>query len=867
MREVFDPARHDLHIAHLHRLAAAKSQSARAASHVRYRVAIVVLLIDCWRLPPVDPVTAQPPREPFTMFVYHLRHAIRLLARERAFTAAAVLTLALGVGANAAVFAVVEAVLLRPLPYPEAGALVTINHRDQRTGITKEFIAIGDYVDLATQQSAFSAMGAYGGRAATVFNLGEPFRAAALLATSGAFDALGVTPVLGRGLAPADSRPGAVKVAVLGYQLWQQRFGSDAGVVGRGIRLGADDYQIVGVAPQGFHFPPHSPTELILPLTVPLQAPAGRKNGWTFAVGRLKSGTTLEMAQANLAALSRQFEQQFPRDNQGSQYFAMPLRDALVGSSKRALVLLLGAVGVVLTIACANVANLLLARSLARRREMAVRLALGADRGQLAAQLLAESLVLAIAAGAIGVMMAQWGSQALVAMVPKSVTVPGLADVRLNGTVVAFTLAISVATALLFGLISAITVRSESGAGALVAPSRVTMGRSARRAASALVLAEVALAIVLLVGAGLVWRSFAKLTAVDPGFQFSQVMTVTAIVPADRYQNAAALQSFYDRAVPAVRNLRGVVAVGHAQVVPLTGNNWTVPFERADQPTRGDQRPPDVGWQAATGGYFTALRIPLLSGRLFTAGDRPGGPRVVIVSQAIEQRFFAGESAVGRTVKIGDGTAEIVGVVGNIRRAALSDEPRADMYFSSEQGPANIATWFVRTEADPAQLLPDIQSAIRVIEPRALFVAPRPLAAIAAESMQVARLALWLFGMFAVIALSLAAVGIYGVMSYVIRQRTREIGTRLALGATRADIVWLVMRQGAAIAVGGTMIGLAAGVLAARSLGTLLYGVPAWDPATLAIAATVLVATILSACYLPARRAALVDPARTLADA
>jgi putative ABC transport system permease protein len=867
MREIFEPARQDLRIAHLQRFAAARSRWARAVSHLRYRAAIVVLLIDCWRLPPVDPVTARPPREPFTMLVYHIRHAVRLLARERGFTAAAVLTLALGVGANAAVFAVVEAVLLRTLPYQDASALVTINHRDQRTGITKEFIAIGDYVDLATRQSGFSAIGGYGGRATTVFNLGEPFRAVALLATSGAVDALGITPVLGRGLTPADSRPRAAKVAILSYQMWRQRFGSDSGIVGRGIRLGGDDYQIVGVAPQGFHFPPQSPTDLILPLTVPLQAPAARKNSWTFAVGRLKTGTTFEAAQANLATLSRQFEQQFPRDNQGSQYFAIPLRDALVGSSKRALVLLLGAVGVVLTIACANVANLLLARSLARKREMAVRLALGADRRQLAAQLLAESLVLAIAAGVVGMLIAQWGSQALVAMVPKSVTAPGLADVRLNGTVIAFTLGISVATALVFGLISAITVRTESGAGVLVSASRVTMGRSVRRAASALVLAEVALAIVLLVGAGLVFRSFAKLIAVDPGFQYEHVMTVTAIVPADRYKGDAALQSFYDRAVPAVRGVRGVVAVGHAQVVPLTGNNWTVPFERTDQPVRGDQRPPDVGVQNATGGFFTALQIPLRSGRLFTERDRPGGPNVVIVSQAIEQRFFAGGSAVGRTVKIGDSTAEIVGVVGNIRRAALSDEPRADIYFSSEQGPVNIATWFVRTDGEPARTLPDIQNAIRGIEPNVLFVAPRTLADVVSESMQVARLALWLFGIFAAIALTLAAVGIYGVMSYVIRQRTREIGTRVALGATRADIVWLVMRQGTAIAVGGTVIGLAASVFAARSLGSLLYDVAAWDPATLAIAATVLVATILSACYLPARRAALVDPARTLSEA
>jgi putative ABC transport system permease protein len=280
----------------------------------------------------------------------------------------------------------------------------------------------------------------------------------------------------------------------------------------------------------------------------------------------------------------------------------------------------------------------------------------------------------------------------------------------------------------------------------------------------------------------------------------------------------------------------------------------------------GDERPPDVGWQAASAGYFSALQIPLLSGRLFTDLDAPGKPPVVIVSQAIEKRFFPGESAVGHTVKLGKNTMEIVGVVGNIRRAALSDEPRADMYFSSEQGPANVATWFVRTSGDPARALPEVQAALRAIDPYTVFVEPRTLQEIAAESTQVVQLALWLFAIFAAIALALAAVGIYGVMSYVIRQRTREIGTRVALGATRRDIVWLVMRQGTTIAAVGTLAGLAVGVLAARTLGGLLYNVPIWDPATLTIAALVLVATVLSACYLPARRAALVDPARTLAD-
>ena len=801
------------------------------------------------------------------MFAYSVRHAVRGLIRERGFTAAAVLTLALGVGASSAVFAVVEAVLLRPLPYADAGSIAVLNHRDQRTGVTKEFIAIGDYIDLVQRQSAFTAIGAYGGRSATVYNLGEPFRASALLATSGVFDALGIQLSLGRALQPGDSRPGAAKVVVLGHSLWERRFGSDPAILGRGLRLGSDDYQIVGVGPKGFHFPPDAPTELILPMTMPLQAPAQRKAGWTFVVGRLKPGTDVEAASSNLAALSRQFAAQFPQDNQGTQYFALPLRDSLVGSSKSALVLLLAAVGVVLLIACANVANLLLARSLSRRREIAVRLALGAGRRQLAVHVLAESLVLAVVGGLVGVVAARWGVRALVALVPRSVTVPGLADVGINSTVLAFTLGVSVAVALVCGLVSAMTVRGESGSGALVAPTRVTMGPSARRAASALVVFEVALAIVLLVGAGLILRSFSRLASVDPGFHADHVMTVGVAVPADRYRAVPALQAFYARAFTAVRNVPGVLDAGTAAVVPLTGNNWTVPFERSDRPVPSGQRPPDVGWQAATGGFFTALRIPLLAGRLFGDRDTPTSPRVVIISDAIAERFFRGESAVGRTIKLGNTQAEIVGVVGDIRRAALTDDPRADLYFSSEQAPDPGTMWFVRTAGDPAAALAGIQNAIRGAEPSAVFVEPRTMADIASESMQVMHLASWLFGFFAATALALAAVGIYGVLSYVIRQRTREIGMRVALGATRGNIAWMVMRQGATIAGIGTAIGLIAGLAAGRSLGALLYATSSSDPLTLSAASATLVVTVLAACYIPARRAARIDPARTLSDA
>ncbi len=391
-------------------------------------------------------------------------------------------------------------------------------------------------------------------------------------------------------------------------------------------------------------------------------------------------------------------------------------------------------------------------------------------------------------------------------------------------------------------------------------------GRAPRRLTSALVVAEVALAVVLLIGAGLIVRTFAGLLAVDPGFQAEGVLTMNLAVLEPRYKDVNARERFYDRVFGSIRQIRGVEDVGSAVVVPLTGNNWTVPFERADQPIAAGERPPEVGWQVASGSYFTSLRIPLLAGRLFDRRDGPASAPVVIVSDAIQQRYFPEGSAVGRHIKLGESTMEIVGVVGNIRRAALSDEPRADMYFPFERSFAGSIALFVRTSGNAANIARDVQASIRSIEPASVIAEVRTLADIASESVQVTRLALWLLGLFATVALALSAIGIYGVMSYVVRQRTRELGTRVALGATRGRILWLVMREGAAIATAGTALGLVAGLAAARSLGAILYGVSPSDPATVAAAAFILLSTALVACYVPARQAAAVDPARTLSD-
>jgi predicted permease len=837
-----------------------------------------MLVVDCWRVAitgglsqrptvmSIEVSSRAPSGERFIMMLYHFRNAFRLLARERGFTAAAVLTLALGVGANVAVFAVVEATLLRPLPYSESDRLVILNHRDKQTRITKEFIAIGDYVDLAERQSSFESLSGYGTGQATLSDAGDPFRVSALMAGPGLLETLRVRPAMGRGLADQDTLDNAAPVLMLSYELWQNRFGSDPNIIGRGITLDGVKGQVVGIAPRGFRFPASSPTDVILPMAVPIQPPADRKSNWTFAVARLKPGASLQQATVDLKLISERLAEEYPRSNQSSEYFALSLRDALVGTTRPALLLILAAVSVVLLIACANVANLLLARSLGRRREMAVRVALGAGRSRLVAQLLAESATLALSAGVGGVLIAAWGSRALVALVPKSVTVPGLSDVRLNPGVLAFAVGITAATALAFGLVSALAVPAETAAAALVSPGRVSAARRVRQAASLLVVAEIAFSIVLLIGAGLIIKSFARLLAVDPGFRTDRVMTMEIQVPADRYRDPAPCRAFYDRAFSAIKSLPAVEDAGAAVVVPLTGNNWTVGFERAEFPLPQGEQPPEVGWQLASGGYFRTLGIPLLAGRLFDERDTPDTKPVVIISEAIQRRFFPDEQPVGYEIKLGKTRFEIAGVVGNIRRAELRDEPRADLYFPFEQTSGNSITLFVRTASDPSPSLATLETALRGIEPGITFGETHTMAEIARETIQVTHLALWLLALFAATALALAAVGIYGVMAYVVRQRTREIGTRVALGATRRNIIWLVMRQGASIAGIGVAIGLGAGLGAARFLESMLYGVSASDPATIAVAATVLVATMMAACYLPARRAALLDPARTLAE-
>ena len=867
-RELFHPSLEDLR--------------AEGLRGMRYRAAVVMLWLDCWRVYLVsrrgDPrpkrrgyVGAQSyvmaPKDHIDMVLQDLRRAFRLFRLEPGFSAAAVLTLALGSGANTALFAVVEAVLLRPLPGVDPDGLVILKHRAVATGITKEFIALGDVLDFRERVSTLEQVAVYGGNfQGTLYGDDEPMRVEGFNATPEALAALRLQPAMGRLIEPQDVKQGAPPVVMITHELWQSRFGSDPAILSRSIQLGAARRLVIGVTPPGFHFPPGANTQVIVPIALPATPPPQRQAGWVPAFGRLRPGQTIAAANAEFAALSSEFEQQFPSQNRGTQYYVESLRDSLVGDTKRPLLLLLGAVGFVLLIACVNVGNLLLARSLARRQEMAVRTALGASRSRLASQVLVEGLVLASAGGIAGVILAWQLAPALAAMVPETTRVPGLREVGLNVPVVVFSVAASVVAALLFGGIACVSLASDEQRSALAVTRGTSMGGGARRAASALVVAEIALAGILLVGAGLTLRSFANLIGVDPGFRTSNVLTVQVALPAAQYRTPQARAELYSRAFETLNALPEIESSGVAAVTPLTGNNWTIPFERMDKPSPEGVRPPDVGWQAATGGYFQALQIPLRAGRLFEDRDAAAPVPPVIISESIAREYFPDGSPLGRRLRSGQNELEIVGVVGDIRRAALSDRPRADMYLAFARFAEANSTLFVRTTGDPVLAFPAVRTALRALEPNIMIMRPRSMDEVASASAAVTQLAMRLLAGFAAVALTLAAVGIYAVMAYSVRRRTRELGTRVALGASRADIIRLLLREGGVITSIGVIVGLGAGLLAARSLSAVLFGVPPSDPWSIGAAAVILGLTAMAACYVPARRAAGVDPARTLTE-
>ena len=795
--------------------------------------------------------------------LHDLRFALRGLARRPGFTIAVVATLALGIGANAAIFSVVNAVLLRPLPYADPDRLVMVWGRYPDFGRTGT--SLPDFTDWRDGTTgSFSQMTAVYGMLFNLTGQGDPEQLRGDRVSANFFQTLGVRPALGRGFLPEEERTGGNDdVVVLSHSLWQRRFGGDPSLVGRTIRLSDHPYQVVGIAPEGFRFGPE----------VDLWAPgrmdtttymARRRAEYLNVFGRLKPGVTIERARADVAAVVKRLAEQYPETNSRLTSEVVSMKEDIVGTVRPALLLFSGAVGLVLLIACANVANLLLARAAAREREVAVRVALGAGRGRLVRQLLTESLVLALAGGVVGLVLAVWGVGALRAggqsMLPRAT------EVSVDGRVVAFSLALAVFTGLLFGLAPALRLAAGALHPALKEGGRGGAGASTTRFRNALVLAEVAVAVVLLVGAGLLVRSFEQMMRVDPGFNPTNVLTYSAVLPSSRYAKGAVIRPVYERLLEKTRAIPGVRAAAITSDLPMAGASYiNFSIEGRPQPT-GEQASEDVQPFAVSPDYFRVMAIPLLRGRLIEPRDVDGAQEVAVINEEMARRIFPTSDPIGQRMTFGDPadtTSEwltIVGVVGTIAQEGLTAKPYTQVYMSIDQSPSRRFNVAMRTTGDPLATASAARAALRSVDPDVPLKDLKSMEDRISDNVAQPRMSMALLGTFAAVALVLAAVGIYGVVSYTVAQRTREIGIRMALGARREGVLRLVVRQGVAPVAVGVVAGLLAALGATRLMRGLLYGVSAADPVTYVVVALFLTVIALVATYIPARRATRVDP-------
>jgi predicted permease len=788
-----------------------------------------------------------------------LRYAVRALLRTPGFTIAAVLTLALGIGVNATIFSVIHGVLLRPLPYGAPERLVQIYGRYPEFGRTST--SLPDYRDWRDGTRSFEQMAARHGAGFVLTGEGEPERVNADRVTSNFFTALGVRPQLGRAFLPEEDKMGGDDdVVVLSHGYWQRRFGGDPRIVGRQLQLGARRWTVVGVAPKGFYF--SAEVDLWAPTRADTTLP--RRAEYLDVFARLKPGVTMEQASADLAEANRRLTAQYPETNGTLQTEVMGMQDDLVKEVRPALLAFMAAVALVLLIACANVANLQLVRAAARDREMAVRVALGAGRGRLVRQMLTESVVLAVGGGLVGVALASWGLAALRAMDIE--LLPRQSEIGINSIVLAFSLGLSLLTGLLFGFAPALRLSRGPLQSTLREGARGSTGGALARVRSALVLGEVAVALVLLVGAGLLVRSFERLTRVDVGFQPASVLTYRVTFPSAKFRDIAQLPPLYDAVLERARALPGVRAAAFSQSLPM-GDAGYLSFAidgRAQPPS--DAVAEDLQPFSVSPDYFSALRIPLRSGRAFLPSDRPEAQRVAVINEEMARRFFDGRDPIGRRVTLGDPADTssvwwtIVGVVGSVAQEGVTAKPYPQFYRPIAQLPTRNGFVSLQTSGEPTLVANAAREAVRAVDRDLLVDAIEPLEARVAKSIARPRVSVILLTAFSGVALLLAAVGIYGVMAYTVTQRTREIGVRMALGADPGAVKRLIVSQAMRPALIGVAVGLAAALYASRLIASMLYGVSAIDPITFILVPLFLSAIALLATYLPARRATLVPP-------
>ncbi len=797
--------------------------------------------------------------------LHDLRYTIRKLAARPGFAVVTILTLALGIGATSTVFSVVNGVLLRPLPYPEAERVLIVWEQNPELGLRDQWASPADFRDWRERNQVFEALAAWHWRTFNARGGGGPQRLGGYAVSAGFFAVMGVDPVLGRGFLPDEDRPGAEKVVVLSEGLWQRLFGADPRIVGQNVVLDSVPYTVVGVAPAAFDYP--GDAELWTPVAFDYERePRGFR--YAMVAGRLRPGVTEQEAQGELERIAAQLASEYPETNDGWGVRVEPLKERVVKRIRPALLVLFVAVGFVLLIASANVASLLLARMPQRRREVSIRLALGASRRHLLRQFFTEGLVLAVLGGGLGLLVAVWGTETLLSVFAKQI--PRAGEVSIDRTVLVFTLAVSAAAGLLCSLAPALRASATRLTEPLRAAGNGTADPASGRLRKVLVAAEVALAVVLLVGTSLLARSFANLLAIDPGFSGEGVLTIELNLPEEKYKQPAQQAAFYRELVPRVAALPGVAAAGTVHPMPLLWGSVALPFAIEGRQVPASSKRPQGHPRLVSPGYFETLDIPLLGGRYFSAADDEDALPVAVVSRTFAKRYFEDQGALGRRITFGDPTAEdarwltIVGIVGDVRFERLTRQPEPEIYEAVVQRPFVFTQLVLRTDGDPMSLAGPVRRVVEAVDPELPLANVRRADDILAEVLGQPRFSMTLMTLFATAALALASIGVFGVLSVAVSQRLRELGIRLALGARGSDLARTVIGEGLAPVVAGLAAGVAAAAGLTQLLTSQLHGVSATDPLVFAAVPLILLLVAAVASSLPVRRATRVDPIAVL---
>jgi predicted permease len=799
-----------------------------------------------------------------------IRYGVRNLLKHPGFTAIAVITLALGIGANTAIFSVVNAVLLRALPFPDGDRLVMVWEDASYAGFPRNTPAPANYADLKAQNSSFEEMAATDLRNFNLTGDGEPQKIEAFGVSANFFPLLGIKPALGRPFLAEEDKPEVNKVVIINHSLWQQRYGGDRSIIGRELLLNGEKYTVVGVMPAGFQFL-DSHVKVWVPIAFTSEKLAQRSAHYLKIVARMKPGVTLEQANADVRTIQQRIAHDHPDEAGRISAYVMPLRDQLAGDVRRPLLVLLVAVGFVLLIACANIANLLLSRAASRRREMAVRAALGASRVRIVRQLLIESLLLSSVGSVCGLLLASWSFTFLQRLIPDGLALS--TKLNLDPQVLGFTVLVTLLTAVIFGLAPAFQASKIDLNEALKqGGGRTGLNAGGNRLRSAMVVAEVALALVLLVGAGLLIQTFLKLRDQYSGLRPESVLTLRTVLSSSKYPEQPQRSIFYKQVLDRVKTLPGVISAGYSTTVPLAtkgGTNGFYPEGRTVEQALAGGLSYDANHRQVSADYLKTMGIPVLRGRSFNDSDNEQSIHVAIVNETMARQYWPGENAIGKRFKLGDPNDDvpwltIVGVAGDVRQMGVDEPVKAEMYFPYQQ--SNDQQWFaprdlaIRTSVDPLSVVAVVRNEIHQVDPDQPISDVRTMDQVLGEETASRSLGMTLLTIFAALALLLATLGIYGVLAYFVVQHTQEIGVRMALGAQRSDIVSLVLKKGMRLAVLGVVIGLGASFALTRLMASLLFGVGTADPLTYATIALLLTLVALFACYLPARRATKVDP-------